>query len=218
MHGCQSIVAYEQRNPAATQLYKVISENLNSFLAERTEEGRNLPKSIVREFESYLRCGIYERGFGRVQCGSCQHEKIVPYSCDRRKSPCGTKGADFARHAIPLRDGARRMAEAAIHLVDELLPLVPVRKFVITFLVQLRLWMARSKSLCAKVCEKVCAELTAHLQSAAGSEKGLSGMAVFIQRFVSAANLNIHFRVIALESDSGKKSTGRLLFYSVQSA
>ena len=65
------------------------------------------------------------------------------------------------------------MAEAAIHLVDELLPLVPVRQFVITFPVQLRLWIARSKSLCAKVCEKVCAELTAHLQHAAGIEDGL---------------------------------------------
>ena len=60
-------------------------------------------------------------------------------------------------------------------LVDELLPLVPVRQFVITFPVQLRLWMARSKSLCAKVCEKVCAELTAHLQHASGIKNGLSG-------------------------------------------
>jgi len=202
MHGCQSIVAYEQRNPAATQLYKVISENLNSFLAERTEEGRNLPKFIVREFESYLRCGIYAHGFGRVQCGSCQHEKIVPYSC---------KGRGFCPSC-----GARRMAEAAIHLVDELLPLVPVRQFVITFPVQLRLWMARSKSLCAKVCEKVCAELTAHLQRAAGIEDGLSGLVVFIQRFGSAANLNIHFHVIALDGVYEKKSTGRLKFYPAQ--
>ncbi|MEY3901265.1 MAG: hypothetical protein RL189_571 [Pseudomonadota bacterium] len=108
------------------------------------------------------------------------------------------------------------MAEAAIHLVDELLPLVPVRQFVVTFPVQLRLWMARSKSLCAKVCEKVCAELTAHLQRAAGIEKGLSGLVVFIQRFGSAANLNIHFHVIALDGVYEKKSTGRLKFYAAQ--
>gem|GEM_PF-1303108 len=108
------------------------------------------------------------------------------------------------------------MAEAAIHLTDELLPLVPVRQFVVTFPVQLRLWMARSKSLCAKVCEKVCAELTAHLQSAAGIEKGLSGLVVFIQRFGSAANLNIHFHVIALDGVYEKKSTGRLKFYAAQ--
>jgi hypothetical protein len=56
MHGCRSIVAYEQRNPAATQLYKVISENLNSFLAERTEEGRNLPKVVVREYAVFTPC------------------------------------------------------------------------------------------------------------------------------------------------------------------
>jgi hypothetical protein len=46
-------------------------------------------------------------------------------------------------------------------------------------------------------CEKVCAELTAHLLAAAGIEKGLSGLVVFIQRFGSAANLNILFHVIA---------------------
>ncbi|MEY3902455.1 MAG: hypothetical protein RL189_1761, partial [Pseudomonadota bacterium] len=108
------------------------------------------------------------------------------------------------------------MAEAAIHLTDELLPLVPVRQFVVTFPVQLRLWMARSKSLCAKVCEKVCAELNAHLQSAAGIEKGLSGLVVFIQRFGSAANLNIHFHVIALDGVYEKKSTGCLKFYAAQ--
>jgi hypothetical protein len=110
------------------------------------------------------------------------------------------------------------MAEAAIHLTGELLPLVPVRQFVVTFPVQLRLWMARSKSLCAKVCEKVCAELTAHLQHAAGIEKGLSGLVVFIQRFGSAANLNIHFHVIALDGVYEKKSTGRLKFYAAQAS
>jgi hypothetical protein len=56
MHGCRSIVAYEKRNPAATQLYKLISENLNSFLAERTKEGRNLPKVVVREFANSTPC------------------------------------------------------------------------------------------------------------------------------------------------------------------
>ena len=76
--------------------------------------------------------------------------------------------------------------------------------------------MARSKSLCAKVCEKVCAELTAHLQAAAGIEKGLSGLVVFIQIFGSAANLNIHFHVIALDGVYEKKSTGRLKFYAAQ--
>lgn len=70
--------------------------------------------------------------------------------------------------------------------------------------------MARSKSLCAKVCEKVCAELTAHLKQAAGMEKGLAGLVVFKQSFVSVANLNIHFHVIAVNGIYEKKLTGRL--------
>lgn len=69
-----------------------------------------------------------------------------------------------------------------------------------------------------KVCEKVCAELNAHLQSAAGIEKGLSGLVVFIQRFDSTANLNIHFHDIALDGFYEKKSTGRLKFYTAQAA
>ena len=44
-------------------------------LSECSEEGRSLPKFIVREFESFLRCGIFAHEFGRVQCVCCQHEK-----------------------------------------------------------------------------------------------------------------------------------------------
>ena len=68
--------------------------------------------------------------------------------------------------ATPQGRGKSWYERELLALVDELLPLVPVRQFVVTFPVQLSLWMARSKSLCAKVCEKVCAELTAHLQAA----------------------------------------------------
>ena len=84
------------------------------------------------------------------------------------------------------------------------------------WMARLRLYMARSKSLCAKVYEKVCAELTAHLQSATRIAKSLSGLVVFIQRFGSAANLNIHFHIVALDGVYEKKSTGRLKFYATQ--
>ena len=53
---------------------------------------------------------------------------------------------------------------------------------------------------------------------AVGIEKGLSGLVVFIQRFGSAANLNIHFHVIALDGVYEKKSTGCLKFYAAQAA
>ena len=64
--------------------------------------------------------------------------------------------------------------------------------------------------------EKVCAELTAHLQRAAGFEKGLSGLVVFMQRFAIAENLNIYFHIIALDGVYEKKSTGHLKFYATQ--
>jgi len=124
---------------------------------------------------------------------------IVAFSC---------KGRGFCSSC-----GARRMAEAAIHLVDELIPYVPVRQFVVSFPVQLRFWMARSKELCSVITKKVNKCIRSYLQTSSDINNGLSGSITFIQRFGSGANLNIHFHIIALDGVYEKKSTGRLKFY-----
>jgi len=48
----------------------VVSENWNTFLADAEEEaeGYGLPKYVKKEFEAYLKCGILQYGFLRVQC------------------------------------------------------------------------------------------------------------------------------------------------------
>ena len=84
---CGSKLDYERRNPERTLLYQTIAAHWETFKAEREMEGRTVPKYIAEEFENYLRCGILAYGFGRVQCPQCQHEKLVAFSCDRRKSP-----------------------------------------------------------------------------------------------------------------------------------
>ena len=75
-----------------------------------------MPGYVVREFEDYLKCGRFEHGFLRLQCESSHHEKLVALSCNRR-SFCPSCGA-------------RRMADCAAHLVDEVLPKRPVRQWV----------------------------------------------------------------------------------------
>jgi hypothetical protein len=57
------------------------------------------------------------------------------------------------------------MAESAIYLTDELVPLMPVRQFVVTFPPPLRLWLARSNELAGIVCSKIMDALSAHLRS-----------------------------------------------------
>lgn len=106
------------------------------------------------------------------------------------------------------------MAESAVYLVDELIPLVPVRQFVVTFPPPLRLWLARSAELATTVCAKVIECLNRHLQRESGVGAGLTGCVVFMQRFGSAANLNVHLHIIALDGAYEKKSTGRLKFYN----
>jgi hypothetical protein len=49
------------------------------------------------------------------------------------------------------------------------------------------------------VCSKVIAALPKHLQLESDTAIGLAGFVVFMQRFVSAGNLNVHLHIIALD-------------------
>ena len=67
-----------------------------------------LPGYVRQEFDEYLKCGRPEHGFLRVQCDTCLAEHLVAFSCKRRGFCPGC--------------GARRMAESAALLVNEVLP------------------------------------------------------------------------------------------------
>ena len=88
------------------------------------EQGKELPGYVQREFEEFLQCGRLEHGFLRVRCESCHAEHLVAFSCKRR---------GFCPSC-----GARRMAESAALLVDEVLPEQPMRQWVLSFPFQLR--------------------------------------------------------------------------------
>ncbi|HAM56618.1 MAG TPA: hypothetical protein DCQ64_14980, partial [Candidatus Rokubacteria bacterium] len=92
-------------------------------------EGAGLPQFVEREFREFLMCGAFEGGFARSQCEGCAREPLVPCSC---------KGRGFC----PSCGGGRRMTERAAHLVDAVLPGVPVRQWVLTMPYRLRYRMA----------------------------------------------------------------------------
>ena len=72
--------------------------------------------ATVRGFEPrYLQCGILADGFLRLRCGDCGHDKLLAFSCKRR---------GFCPSC-----GARRMSQTAAHLVDHVIPRVPVRQW-----------------------------------------------------------------------------------------
>ncbi len=61
-------------------------------------------------------CGILAHGFLRLRCGDWGHDKLLAFNCKRRS---------FS----PSR-GARQMSLTAAHLVDHVIPHVPVRQWV----------------------------------------------------------------------------------------
>ncbi len=87
---------------------------------------RDRPASVCvkDEFDAFLECRILAHGFLRVRCGDCAHEKLLAFSCKRR---------GFCPAC-----GARRMAETAAHLVEQVIPHVPVRQWVVSFPIPLR--------------------------------------------------------------------------------
>ena len=71
-----------------------------------------MPEYVRQEFDEFLRCGVLEHGFLRVVCDQCHAERLVAFSCKRR---------GFCPSC-----GARRVAESARHLVEEVFGPSPV--------------------------------------------------------------------------------------------
>jgi hypothetical protein len=121
---------YRPRDAEHTVLHQVIAEHLEVFLRAVAEDGdgAGLPQFVEREFREFLTCGVFEHGVARFRCDGCGREHLVPFSC---------KGRAWCPNC-----GGWRMTERAAHLVDAVLPWVPVRQWVLTVPHRLRYQMA----------------------------------------------------------------------------
>ena len=132
--------------------------------------GTDLPQFVKDEFDAFLECGILAHGSLRLRCGDCGHDKLVAFSCKRR---------GFCPSC-----GARRMAKTAAHLVDHVIPRVPVRQRVLSLPIPLRLLLAAQPKLVTPVLQVVHRVITRHLLGQAGlkAEQADSGAVTLIQR------------------------------------
>ena len=175
-----SPVHYERRRSEETTLYRVVQENLETFLAEVEAGGAaSLPQFVKDEFDEFLECGIRAHGFLRVRRAECGHEKLAAFSCKRR--------------GICPSCGGRRMAETAAWLVDRVIPKVPVRQWVLSFPIPLRSLFAVHPEVLAPVLQIIHRVIATHLIKQAGVKRSeaATGAVTLIQRLGSAANLNI---------------------------
>jgi hypothetical protein len=179
---------YRRREPERTLLYATVCAHWKTFLAdveERGEAGASLPRFVVGEFERYLACGILAHGFARVRCTACGDELLVALSC---------KGRGFCPSCT-----ARRMHDTAAHLVDRVIPRVPVRQWVLSLPRWARFLLARDPLLITRTLDIALRAIFAHqrrLARRAGALAPRTGAITFVQRFGGALNLNVNFHCI----------------------
>ena len=119
---------YQRHQPEQTALYAIVEQRLPKLCAGLAQQDASLPAFVTREFRDYLRCGLIEYGFIRIKCNGCRHEHLVAFSCKRR---------GFCPSC-----GARRMIETSAHLIDHVIPRLPVRQWVLSFPWPLRMLFA----------------------------------------------------------------------------
>ena len=103
---------HERHRPEQTTLYRLVQQHAATFIAETEaagDRGRSAAERPKAEFDAFLECGILAHGFLRLRCADCGHDRLVAFSCKRR---------GFCPSC-----GARRMAQAAAHLVDHVIPM-----------------------------------------------------------------------------------------------
>ena len=93
------------------------------------------------------------------------------------------------------------MAETAAHLVDCVIPPVPVRQWVLSLPIPLRLLLAAQPQLLAPLLHVIHRVIAGFLVKRAGFKlsRADTGAVTLIQRFGSAANLNIHLHCLVLD-------------------
>jgi hypothetical protein len=109
------------------------------------------------------------------------------------------------------------MAETAAHLVDRVIPRVLVRQWVLSFPIPLRILFAAHPDLLSPVLQCIHRVVAAFLIKQSGLKRGQAhtGAVTLIQRFGSAANLNIHLHCLVLDGVY-RSNQGEPVFHEVR--
>ncbi len=197
-------VVYRPRRPARTLLHRVTRENLETYLAGGDREAGDfdrVPFHVEAAFRNYLRCGVLAHGFCRAYCSGCGHDFLIAFSC---------KGRDICPSCA-----TRRMVETAAHLVDEVLPRVPMRQWVLSVPKRVR-WHLRHKPEVVSGLLGVflrALETTLRQNSPDAPPGARFGAVAFIHRFGSYLNSHVHFHVLATDGVFAAGDDGEAVFH-----
>ena len=190
---------YVRRHSEQSLLRAIVSEHLETFLAEarRRGGGEGVPGFVERELREFVTCGAMAGGFARFRCRDCFHEVLVAFSC---------KGRGFCPSCC-----GRRMAELAAHLVDGVLGGLPVRQWVLTLPHRLRYALAWDHRLWRAVLAVFVRAVLGFERRRArgrGVANGRGAAVTAIQRFGSALNTNVHFHTLVVPGVFADRADG----------
>jgi len=162
-------VGYQRHRPEQTLLYRIVERHYPAFTDHLAEAGKQLPAHVRQAFDGYLQCGRLEHGFLRLRCDTCHAEHLLAFSCKRR---------GFCPSC-----GARRMADGAAWLVDQVLPERPIRQWVLSLPFSLRFLLATHPALIGRVLGIVYRVIAGHLIRQAGftQQSARTGAVTLIQ-------------------------------------
>jgi hypothetical protein len=196
--------SYTHRRPDLTDLHQVVRENFHQVFFEKETQGACFPFHLKREFEKYLACGILSFGFARFSCGHCRKDKLVAYSC---------KGRAFCPSCT-----GRRMADTARHLVDNVIPEVPVRQWVLSMPYTHRFLLSSNPKLLSTalgIYHRLIGSFYKKRAKKSHLKDPKVGAISVIQRFGGALNLNVHFHTLFMDGVYYQNDQGEQVFREI---
>jgi hypothetical protein len=148
-------------------------------------------------------CALLAYGFARARCGECGHDFLVAFSCKGR--------------AVCPSCNTRRMAESAAHLLDHVLPPLPVRQWVLSLPKRLRYCLQNDREALNSALRIFLDEIERHLRahSPGAGPQARAGAVAFIHRFGSSLNLHTHFHVCVIDGVFEPDLQGGIRFFAV---
>jgi hypothetical protein len=195
---------YVARTPSKTDLHKIVRESYSQVFFDKEKSGVTLPFHLEREFKKYLKCGILAYGMARFQCPVCQKEKFVAFSC---------KG----RTLCPSCTG-RRMADTAKHLLEEVIPPVSVRQWVLSMPYAFRFLLATRPEFLRRalaIYHRTINRFYLNEAKALELKNPKIGAISVIPRFGGALNLNVHFHTIYMDGVFYENESGKEVFEEI---
>lgn len=178
---------YRPRDPRKTALWGLLDtlyERVKGAWEERFERKygywRGLADGAVAR---YLDCGVWDNGLARVRCRKCPQEFLVAFSC---------KGRGLCPSC-----GAKRAAELAAFLADEVVENVGHAQWVFTIPKMLRVYFLYHRELLGELSRAAAETARELLAAAAGEEEGFrAGIVSVVQTFGGRANFHPHVHAL----------------------